>query len=546
MAEALTEVKQLPARVSIITHDQPFDLVMIGAGMGGSIAAARCAAAGARVLVLEAGHGPVAALRPRGLMARLRAAPVDDGERWPTQLIMRRREGARAVEVNAVLGMGPGGSGRIYGAALGRARRWDFETDNQPHQWDAGGETALPNAWPVAYDDFLTAYREAERLLAPVGTRDPTDPDDDADLAPPPPLSPAHEAIVARLQANGRHPFRMHVGIAYRPGCSECQGSTCLRDCKAHGFNRALAPALAAGAPVTLQRGAMVRRLRRLPEGWAVDYVAASGEETSVTARAVVLAGGALNSPRVLQASGELWGGAVPDLIGRGLMFHASEIFAVAAPEGHSLHGPRKVIAMRDHYASGAMPLAECQSLGMVGKAGMITSFLNDKLRQIGIDAGVAGRVLLRPVGAVAERIFARSELFTAALQDLPYADNRVTTEVDAEGVERIAVTYRPRGELIARARHFRGLMREAFSPLNVRFLTAPGEPNLGHPMGTCRMGHDPESSVVDGFGEVWGQPGLFVADASVFPSSLGINPALTVAAHAIRVSARVGERLAL
>lgn len=53
------------------------------------------------------------------------------------------------------------------------------------------------------------------------------------------------------------------------------------------------------------------------------------------------------------------------------------------------------------------------------------------------------------------------------------------------------------------------------------------------HPMGTCRMGEDPAGSVVDPEGRVWGWENLRVADASVFPSSLGVNPQITTMAMA-------------
>jgi choline dehydrogenase-like flavoprotein len=48
------------------------------------------------------------------------------------------------------------------------------------------------------------------------------------------------------------------------------------------------------------------------------------------------------------------------------------------------------------------------------------------------------------------------------------------------------------------------------------------------HPMATCRMGRDPETSVVGPTGEAHRMPGLFLADSSVFPTSLGVNPQLT------------------
>ena len=56
------------------------------------------------------------------------------------------------------------------------------------------------------------------------------------------------------------------------------------------------------------------------------------------------------------------------------------------------------------------------------------------------------------------------------------------------------------------------------------------------HPMGTCRMGASPETSVVDPTGKVWGWDNLRVADASIFPTSLGVNPQVTTMAMALMI----------
>lgn len=516
-----------------------FDLVVVGAGMAGSVVAGLCGEAGLNVLVLELGADITAPPPRRNLLQRaLGSRAGTTPERWADDVLLRRSEQARYRRTNCVIGIGPGGSGRVYGAALGRAARRDFEEDFQPSQWGGGDEAALPNAWPVAYDEFLDAYRRAEAMLAPVGTRDPLDPDDDCDLAPPPPVSPAHEQMIERLKASGRHPYRMHTAIAYKPGCSECQGSPCARDCKAHGFNRALEPALARQARIAVRGGAVVKQLARGADGgWEVCWHDRAGTVQHARAGAIVMAAGALNTPRILEASADIWNGAVPDLIGRGLMFHANELLAVTVPDAGALYGPRKVIAFRDHYFDGAMPLGECQSMGLVLKSGMIAQFMTSFSREMGLDLGDAGRLVMRPAAEIAARVLAGSELYFAPIQDLPYRDSRVTTVTDEDGVERIAITYRPRPELVQRVKRFRTLAREAFAPFPVRFALPAGEPNYGHPMGTCRMGSAPDHSVVDAHGQVWDQPGLYVADASVFPSSLGINPALTVAAHAIRVA---------
>jgi len=74
-----------------------------------------------------------------------------------------------------------------------------------------------------------------------------------------------------------------------------------------------------------------------------------------------------------------------------------------------------------------------------------------------------------------------------------------------------------------------------------------PGELRLEafHPMGTARMGSDPRASVVSPSGETHDVPGLYVADASLFPSSLRVNPMVTIMAFARRIAAGLARELA-
>ena len=65
------------------------------------------------------------------------------------------------------------------------------------------------------------------------------------------------------------------------------------------------------------------------------------------------------------------------------------------------------------------------------------------------------------------------------------------------------------------------------------------------HLMGTARMGTDARHSVIDLNGQVWDLPGLFVADASVFPTAIGVNPQVTIMALATRIGRRLADRLA-
>ena len=60
---------------------------------------------------------------------------------------------------------------------------------------------------------------------------------------------------------------------------------------------------------------------------------------------------------------------------------------------------------------------------------------------------------------------------------------------------------------------------------------------NYGHPCGTLRSGTDPRKSVVDENGRAHEIENLYVADASFFPTSTGVNPSLTIAANALRIA---------
>jgi choline dehydrogenase-like flavoprotein len=65
---------------------------------------------------------------------------------------------------------------------------------------------------------------------------------------------------------------------------------------------------------------------------------------------------------------------------------------------------------------------------------------------------------------------------------------------------------------------------------------------SAAHPQGGCGMGSSPANSVTDSYGRVHGLPWLFVADASLFPNSLEINPYVTIMALADRVAQHIRE----
>jgi len=117
--------------------------------------------------------------------------------------------------------------------------------------------------------------------------------------------------------------------------------------------------------------------------------------------------------------------------------------------------------------------------------------------------------------------------------EDLPDPANRVV--LDSRG--RIQLRYRPNN-----VRAHRMLVKETRRILHrlgfwVVMTHSHGSKNTTHQCGTIVFGTDPRASVLDPFCRSHEVENLFVVDASFFPSSAAVNPALTIAAQALRVA---------
>jgi len=117
-----------------------------------------------------------------------------------------------------------------------------------------------------------------------------------------------------------------------------------------------------------------------------------------------------------------------------------------------------------------------------------------------------------------------------------------------AQGISAAARVHLAAGADEVHTLHTRGLrLAKSASPAEVdafyrRIESEPVDRNWSslfsaHQMGTCRMGIDGSTSVCDERGQVFGVSGLYVADASTFPASSGVNPMLTVVAIATCVA---------
>lgn len=517
-------------------RDTLWDVIVIGAGMGGGIVGRRLAERGLRVLFVEKGPAGYRAERQR-LDPEI-ADPVARQVRgyWPGPI--RARIDGRASQFFGPVGAGVGGSSVFYAATLDRPERHDLE--------EAPGRPHPSGGWPVGFDAMRGWFDQAEAMLHVCGEADPLSPEPPGVLRPPPPLSDTDAALMRSLREGGLHPYRLHGAVRYLDGCLDCLGSKCPRQCKMDGRSAGVEPALATGRAALLDR-CDVRRLCGTSGHVRHVEVTRNGETFALRARQFVLAAGALGSPRLLLASAaEHWPEGCANasgLVGRNLMFHLNEMFALWPPRGTVQDAPGKAISLRDFYHRDGQRFGTVQAMGIAAGYGEILQTLYGMFDRSALRHVQPLRHCMRLPAALAVRILGRAQFFVGLLEDLGYPENQVTWDPSAPP-DAIDIVYRLQPELLARRRAFRRAIRRGIRGHRKMFLTHSPELNFGHPCGTLRFGSDPGTSVLDADCRAHGIDNLHVADASFMPSSMGVNPSLTIAANALRVGESTARRL--
>ncbi|MDX1781767.1 MAG: GMC family oxidoreductase [Thalassovita sp.] len=506
-----------------------WDAIVIGTGIGGGMAGRRLAERGLNVLLLELG--------PAGYRAEETALdpdifdPVARRVRgfWPTP--MQARVDGRDSRFFGPVGGGVGGSSVFYAATLERP---------EPHDLDDSAEKTHPTGgWPVSFVQMQPYFDQAEDLFHVAGGQDPLSPVPSPRLRVPFPISKVDSAIQSRLRANGLHPYPLHMALRRVEGCKDCLGFKCPKRCKMDGRSAGVEPALETGRASLIDRCA-VRRL--IAENGRVTGVQAERDGRVVTfaADTVVLAAGAFGSPRLLLASqqGGLANGS--GMVGRNLMFHLNEMVAVW-PGRSVAGGAGKALGFRDLYHVAGDRLGMVQAMGIDVSYGEIVHYLNQLLERSPLRRIGLLKQLTRIPALAAAKVFGNAKVFVGLVEDLPYAENRVL--LDPGDPDAIRFEYRIRDELLTRRRRFRRLIRKAFRGYRKMFLGFQPDLNFGHPCGTLRFGTDPETSVLDADCRAHELENLYVTDASVFPTSMGVNPSLTIAANALRVADRIADQ---
>ena len=222
-------------------------------------------------------------------------------------------------------------------------------------------------------------------------------------------------------------------------------------------------------------------------------------------------------------------------------MRHYVDLYAVAPPR--RVDGPTslKEIAFNDLYQADGQKLGTVQSFGVLPPPHIIVAGMEQDLRDGPRPWTASLFRVVRPVMTrVVRQMLAGRVLLASIIEDLPYEDNRATLpdRAGSEDGDRIVLEYRIRDYERARIAAMRARLRAILKPLRFTLLKqAENNERLAHACGTCRFGTDPIRSVLDAQNRAHGLANLYVVDGSFFPSSGGTNPALTIAANALRVA---------
>jgi choline dehydrogenase-like flavoprotein len=571
-----------------VSAASPFDVVIVGSGAGGGIAAYVLSHAGARVCVLEKGPW----LDPANygddeLRFGDRSFINEDPLIEPRTFRNTAADGDH-LYVGRVLGISRcvGGGTVHYGAVSFRLRPEDFRAQSY---WGA-----LPGAdivdWPFPYSELQPYYTKAEQLIGiaggqPRGSGHPGAPVPGAEWRtesyPMPGHPPNYGALLFEQAAQrlGLHPFPTPVAINNltrdgRPGCSYC-GFCSSHGCPIESKNDLRVTAL--------RKALKTGRLEIRPDSYAyrvtvsrgrarqIEYIDASGAHQSVSGKVIVLACSAVDTPRLVLLSGLPKNLVNHDVVGRHLMVH---------------HYPGGIGFFSDRidYYRGFWSM-RCLDDFYLGPVSGAPAFGYGNIQTVGPSSGYplgAGGMIstAKFVGwghlhkAIMGKVFGHVQWLTMNGQDPPVPSNVVDldpTVKDVYGFPVARVTYNhhpndyavattimPRlGELLVEmgAESFQSVLpftgtTSIPQPAPGGFLArGPGRSapdpiggTVNHQMGTMRMGTHPDTSVVNSDQRFWGIPNLYVIDGSVFPTSGGYNPTLTIEALAWRAAERLAK----
>jgi choline dehydrogenase-like flavoprotein len=504
------------------------DLVVVGAGAGGSVLAQRLARRGWRIVVLEAG-------------------PFWDPDRdwvsdeagahelyWTDKRIIGGGDPVELGKNNS--GRGVGGSMVHFAGYTPRFHPSDFETR---------ARDGVGHDWPIPYAALKPHYERVERELPVAGQDWPWGDPHRYPHAPHPVSGAAERALDGARKAG----VEMRVGpvaivngtFGNRPHC--IYRGFCLQGCKVNAKASPLVThlpdALAHG--VEVRDGSMAVRVEVDDPGDAtgVTYLR-DGRERFQRAAAVAVAGYSIETPRLLLRSTSprhpAGLGNHSDALGRYVMVQGAPQVAGRFPETLRMYkAPPPEISSEQFYETDAA-------------RGFARGFSVQTVSPLPI--GWAEHVLADGHWGTALREYMRDynhwTVLGALSELLPHPDNRVTLadETDEQGLGIARLDYTQSDNDRANIDYAKQTLRAILDAAGAQDVLVIDR--YAHLIGGARMGASPDDSVCDADHRIWGVRNVFVTDGSALPTQGAANPALTIMAESSRVAAVLaGKRLA-
>jgi len=491
------------------------DVAVIGSGMGGAMVARALAERGREVFIFERGRRLPREASNWDVAQVFQSNRYKNAENW---FDSRGRQFKPGVHYYV------GGNTKVYGASLPRFREADFKL-----YFTSDG--ASPE-WPFSYSDLEPYYLQAEQALEVHGTpaSDPTEP-----WRSGPYLYPAikHEPVIQELSNSFRkqnlNPYVMPMGVDVREGgrcilCKTCDGFPCKLGAKKDAETNGVDVAIQHGA--RLFEEARIEKMEHDEDGKRV--VAAVGvignRPIRIEAKKFVLSAGAANSAAILlRSTSEKFPNGLANssgLVGKNWMVHNATFVIAMNPFKKNTTSFQKTLGINDWYLN-EKPKKRLGNVQMLGK------IQGEMIRGI---YPIIPRWLSKFITDHSVDLYLESE-------DVPSLENRVA--LDSAG--NICIYWKPTNIAAHKAliRKTRIALWRAGYPFV--FSKTMGIETNSHMCGTIVAGTNAHSSVLDQYCKAHDLENLYVVDASFFPSSAAMNPALTIAAQAFRVVDRGG-----